>query len=177
MRIAGDHHRAWNDVALFDHHLMGNAGSRWVEIDAVLARERLDLCVLRQIFGRSILDVVIDGEDWLCRIGNRCRTDLLKFRNHGAGVVMRHHMARANRNEIAAVHRCPRSESIRVTRRNLFNECKSHITLGLPATHTNHAKTGLYPSRKCHSGPAIAGEEALIIFRSWFFANERDRDV
>jgi hypothetical protein len=41
---------------------MGNAGSRWVEIDVVLARERLDLRILRQIFGRSILDVVIDGE-------------------------------------------------------------------------------------------------------------------
>ena len=110
---------------------MGNAGSRWVEIDAVLARERLDLRILRQIFGRSILDVVIDGEHWLCRIGNRCRADLFEFRNHRAGVVMRHHMARANRNEIAAVpvfpeqvrpHGAPQS----------FNKCKAHITLGLP---------------------------------------------
>ena len=87
---------------------MGNAGSRWVEIDAVLARERLDLRILRQIFGRSILDVVIDGEDWLCRIGNRRRADLFEFRNHRAGVVVRHYVARANRDEIAAVHlSCP----------------------------------------------------------------------
>ena len=79
----------------------------WIEIDAVLARERLDLRVLRQIFWRSILDVVIDGEDWLCRIGNRRRADLLKFRNHRTGIVVRHHMTRANRNEIAAAHLRP----------------------------------------------------------------------
>ena len=106
---------------------MRNAGARWVKIDAVLARERFDLRVLLQIFGRSILDVVIDGEHWLCRIGNRCRADLLEFRNHRAGVVMRHHVARANRNEIAAAHLCSRSKSIRMTRRNLLDKCKSHI--------------------------------------------------
>ena len=108
---------------------MRNAGSRWVKIDAVIARERLDLCILRQIFGRSILDVVIDCEDWLRRIGNRCCADLFKFRNHRTGVVMRHHVARANRNEIAAAHLCARSKPIRVTPRNLFNKCYSHISV------------------------------------------------
>src|SRR6266550_1707586 len=127
MRIARHHQRAWNDVPLFDHYLMGNAGSRWVEIDAVLARERLDLRILRQIFGRSILDVVIDGEHWLCWIGNRCGADLLEFRNHRAGVIMRHYVARANRNEIAATHLCSGSKSIGMTRRNLLDKCKSHI--------------------------------------------------
>jgi hypothetical protein len=69
---------------------------------------------------------VIDGEHWLRRIGNRCRADLFEFRNHRAGVVMRHHMARANRNEIAAAHLCSRSKSIRMTRRNLFNKREAH---------------------------------------------------
>src|SRR6267154_4401564 len=107
---------------------MGNAGSRWVEIDAVLARERLDLRILPQIFGRSILDVVIDREHWLPWIGDPCRADLLEFRNHRAGVVMRHHVARTNRNEIAATHLCSRSKSIRMTRRNFFNEREAHIS-------------------------------------------------
>src|SRR6476660_5246769 len=102
---------------------MGNAGSRWVKIDAVLARERLDLRILRQIFGRSILDVVIDREHWLCRISNRRRADLLELRNHRAGVVVRHYMARANRDEIAAVHLCSRSKSVRMTTSNLLNQC------------------------------------------------------
>ena len=123
MRIAGHDHRAGNDVALFHHHLMRNAGARRVKIDAVLIRERFDLRVLRQIFRRSVLDVVIDREDRLCRICNRGCADLLEFRNHRAGVVVRHHMARANRNEIAAAHDGARRESIRVTRRNLFNKC------------------------------------------------------
>src|SRR6266480_309856 len=111
---------------------MGNAGSRWVEIDAVLARERLDLRILPQIFGRSILDVVIDREHRLRRIGDRRRADLFEFRNHRAGVVMRHYVARANRNEIAAAHLCSRSKSIRMARRNLLDKCKSHISWGYP---------------------------------------------
>src|SRR5439155_17451888 len=130
--------------------------------DTVLARERLDLRIFSQIFGRSILDIVIDGEDWLCRIGNRCRADLFEFRNYRAGVVVRHYMARANRNEITAAHLCSRRKSIRMTRCNLFNKCKAHITLGLPPTHTNHATTELYPFRKCHFEQS---EESLIAFR------------
>src|SRR6187399_1585360 len=98
---------------------MRNTRSRWVKIDVVLASESFDLCVLRQIFGRSILDVVIDGKHWLCRIGNRCRADLFEFRNYRAGVVMRHYMARANRDEISAAYLCSRSKPIRMPRRNL----------------------------------------------------------
>src|SRR4029078_6309468 len=105
---------------------MRNARSRWVKIDVVLARECLDLRVLRQIFGRSILDVVIDGEDWLRGGGNRRRADLFEFRNYRAGVVMRHYMARANRDEISAAYLCSRSKPIRMPRRNLFNKCQAH---------------------------------------------------
>jgi hypothetical protein len=72
------------------------------------------------------LDVVINGEDWLCRISNRCRADLFEFRNHRAGVVMRHHMARANRNEIAAAHYSSGGEPVSVSRGNLLNERKTH---------------------------------------------------
>src|SRR5215510_3023649 len=107
---------------------MGNSGSRGVEIDVVLVRERLDLRILRQIFGRSILDVVIDREDWLCWIGNRRRADLLELWNHRACVVMRHHVARANRNEIAAAQYRARRKSIRMSRRNLLNKRKAHIS-------------------------------------------------
>src|SRR5262249_52452100 len=109
-------------------YLMGNAGSRWVEIDAVLVRERLDLCILRQVVGRSILDVVIDREDGLCWIRNRCCADLFKFRNHSAGVVVRHDVTRANRNEITAADYCAGRKSIRMTRRNFFDKCKAHMS-------------------------------------------------
>ena len=108
---------------------MRNAGSRRVKIDAVFARERLDLRILRQIFGGSVLDVVIDGEDWLCRIGNRCRADLSKFRNHRAGIVMRHYVARANRNKVAAAHRRAGSKPIRMASGDLLNEGQTHILI------------------------------------------------
>ena len=142
---------------------MGNASSRWVEINAVLARERFDLRVFRQIFRRSILNVVVDGEHRLRRIGDRRRADLLELRDHRAGVVVRHHMTRTNRNEVAAAHLCARSKSVRMTPRNLLNKCKSHITLGLPATHTNQPKIGFYAARKCDSEQS---KESLIAFRA-----------
>src|SRR2546427_3664153 len=58
---------------------MRNACARRVKIDVVVAGERFDPCVLRQIFRRSILDVVIDGEHWLRRISNAGCTDLFEF--------------------------------------------------------------------------------------------------
>ncbi len=96
--------RAGNDVALLHHHLMRNAGAGRVEIDAVLARERLDLGVLPQILRRDILNVVIDGEHRLRRIRDRRRANLLELRHDRAGVVVRHHMARTNRDEIPRAH-------------------------------------------------------------------------
>ena len=66
--------------------------------------ERFDLRVLLQILRRDILNVVIDGEYRLRWIRDLRRADLLKLWNHRAGVVMRHHMARPNRDEIARAH-------------------------------------------------------------------------
>ncbi len=94
MRIARDHERAGDDVTLFDHHLVRNSGAGRIKIDPVLARERFDLGVLLQILRRGVLNVVVDREHRLRRIGNLRRADLLELWNHRAGVVMRHHMAR-----------------------------------------------------------------------------------
>ena len=127
MRITRHDHGTRDNVTLFHHHLMRNTSAGWIEIDPVFRGESFDLCVFRQIFRRRILDVVIDGEHRLRRIGDGGCPNLLEFRNHRAGVVMRHHVARANRNEIAAAHLCSGSKSIRMTRRNLLDKCKSHI--------------------------------------------------
>ena len=77
--------------------------------------------------GVSVLDVVIDREDRLRRIRDRGCADLLELRNHRAGVVMRHHVARTNRDEIAAANHRSRRQSIRVPRRNLLNKRQTHI--------------------------------------------------
>src|SRR6266508_1020452 len=86
-------------------------------VDAVFAGERFDLGVLLQILRRDILNVVIDGEHGLRRIGDRGRADLLE---------LWHHLARANRNKISGRHDRARSQSISVACRNLFNEREAH---------------------------------------------------
>ena len=89
--------------------------------------ERFDLGVLLQILRRDILNVVIDGEDRLRRIRDRRRADLLKLRNHRAGIVMRHHMTRPNRNEISRADHGSRGESVSVSRGNFLDEREAHI--------------------------------------------------
>ena len=114
---------------MFHHHLMRDTGARWIEIDAVLFRERLDLGVLLQILRRDVLNVVIDREDRLRRIRDHGGADLLKLWNHRAGVVVRHDMARTNRNEIPGAHHGSRGESISVSRGNFLNKREAHMVL------------------------------------------------
>jgi hypothetical protein len=64
---------------------------------------------------------MIDREDRLRWIRDLRRPDLLKLWNHRAGIVMRHDMARPNRDKIAGPHDRSGRESICVSRRNLLN--------------------------------------------------------
>src|SRR5437868_5456002 len=100
---------------------MRNPGASRVKVDSVFLGESFDLRVLLQILRRNVLNVMIDGEyrlRWICDFR---RADLLKLWNYRPGVVMRHHMTRPNRDEIARPHHRAGSESIRVSRRNLLN--------------------------------------------------------
>jgi hypothetical protein len=113
---------------------MRNAGARRVIIEAMFAAERFDPGVLLQILWRDILNVVIDREHRLRRIRDRGRADLLKLWNHGAGVVVRHHMARTNRNEISRAHLGARGKSVSVSRRDLLDERQAHIDNSRPSS-------------------------------------------
>src|ERR1700736_4566222 len=126
MRIAGHHQGTGNHVTLFHHHLMRNAGASWVKVDAVLASKLLDVGILLQVLRRDILNVVIDRENRLGRIRDRGRPDLLELGNDGAGVIVRHHMARPNRNEISSAHHRSRSQSVSVACGNFFDEREPH---------------------------------------------------
>jgi hypothetical protein len=126
VRIAGHHHGAGNDIALFHHYLVRNARACRVKIDAVLARERFDICVLFQILRRNILNVVVDGEHRLRRIGDRRRADLLELWNHRAGVVMCHDVTRPNRDKVATPHHRIRSEPVSMPSGNLLNQGEAH---------------------------------------------------
>src|SRR5436305_8342938 len=105
---------------------MRNAGAGGIKVDAVLGRERFDLRVLLQIFRRGVLNVVIDREHWLCRIGDFRGADLFEFRNHGAGVVMRHDVTRPDGNEIAGAHDRSLWKPICVTGGDFFNQREPH---------------------------------------------------
>src|SRR5205814_9337353 len=101
---------------------MRNAGTRRIKIDSVFVGERFNLGVLLKVLRRDILNVVIDCEHWLRRIRDRGGADLLELWNYGARVVMRHHMARTNGNEISGTDHGSRGESIRVSCGNLLNK-------------------------------------------------------
>ena len=132
--------RAGNDVTLFHHHLVRNAGARRIKIDAVLVRERFDLRVLRQILRRSVLDVVIDREDRLRRIRDRGCADLLELSEsprpccHASS-----HGADESRRNLRLRTTVPARQSIRVPRRNFLNKRQTHIVL----VTTNPLKLGL----------------------------------
>ena len=122
MRIARYHQRTGNNIALLHHHLMRDAGARRVKVDPVLTSEHFNLRVLLQIFRCDILNVVIDGEHRLCGICDRRSADLFELWNYRAGIVVRHHMTRTNRDEIASPHHGSHGESISVSRGNLFDQ-------------------------------------------------------
>ena len=105
---------------------MRDAGARRVKIDALIARERFNLRVLLQILRSDILNVVINREHRLRRIRDRCCADLSELRHHRAGVVVRHHMTRTNRDEIPRAHHGAGSKSISMACGNFFNKRQTH---------------------------------------------------
>jgi len=116
---------------------MRDTGAWRIKINTVFASECLDLRVFGQIFRRRVLDVVIDGEDWLRRICDHGRPDLLELWYYRTRVVMSHHVTRANRDEIATPNHRARSKSIRVTPSNLLNKGQTHIGFHLNKKRTH----------------------------------------
>ncbi len=89
---------------------------------------------------------MIDGEHWLPWIGDRRRSNLLELWDHRPGVVMRHHVTRANRDEVAATNHCTGSESVSVARGDFFNQRQAHMNCPIK-----------YPVAVCASSVAVAG--------------------
>ena len=79
--IARDGESVGKCIALFYEDLVSNAPARRVKIDAMGARKGFDVCVFRQVFGRLVLDVVVEGEHWLGRVVDRCSADGLESKD------------------------------------------------------------------------------------------------
>jgi hypothetical protein len=126
VRIAPDDERPRDNVPLLDHHLMRDARARGIKVDAMLFRERVDLRVLAEVLRRDVLDVVIDREHGLTRVVDAGRADLFELGDDRARVVVRHHVLRPDRHEVARAHELAGREAHRVARRDLFDKRLSH---------------------------------------------------
>ena len=147
MRVARHHQRPRHDVTLFHHHLMGNAGAGRIIIHALLRREGCNSGVLLEVLRRCILNIVIDRENRLARVRDRGRADLFELRHYRRGVVVRHDMPRANRNEIPGAHGRPSRQSVCMPRRNFFNQSKAHkITFSSRDWRKCHFFAARFPS-------------------------------
>ncbi len=79
VRIGRHHQAARRDESLLHHDLVPDARARREEPDAVLFGKRLDLGVLGQVVGVAVLNVVIDREHRLVRVGDAGRPDALEL--------------------------------------------------------------------------------------------------
>ncbi len=125
VRIGGDDERARQHVALLDHDLVADASARRVEVDAMLARKLLHATILGQVRLVSILDIVIGGEDRLLRVVDSLGADGLELLHHGRGVVVRHHVIRADGEEVSGAQGTVWSLG-HVGLRDLFNDGLRH---------------------------------------------------
>ena len=113
-------------IAFFDHDLMADAAPCRIKVDPVLLGKRFDLAVLGEIIRRRILNVVIQCEHRLARIGNLLRADALELGNDRAGVVMRHHVRGTDREIIPRPHNVSAFQINGKLLSNLFNEVLRH---------------------------------------------------
>ena len=70
-------------ITLFDEDLVTDTTSHGVEVDPVFASELLYQCVLCEVFGRFVPDVVIQSEHGLSRAVNRRSAELVELSSWG----------------------------------------------------------------------------------------------
>ena len=121
MAVRCDGERVRKGIAFLDEDLVPDSAAGGVEVDAVLAGEHLDACVLSEVLLRLVLDVVVEGEHRLrravyalCADGLEPGARTLLLRAHvwsleerdalgydGACVVVGHDMFRADHDIVA----------------------------------------------------------------------------
>ena len=128
VRVGGDHERTGDDVPLLAHDLVPDPGAGGVEIDPVRPGERLDPAVLAEVLLGGVLDVVVEGEHRLGGVGDARRADPRELRHHRRGVVVRHHVVGADREEVPGRERAARALR-HVRLRDLLDNGLSHTNL------------------------------------------------
>src|SRR5437868_10567640 len=121
MGVGSDDERTGNDVPLFDHDLMADAGAGGEEVDTVLAGEGFNGAVFFLVLVTLVLNVVVEGEDRLSRIENFFGANRLKLLHDRGRVVVRHHVEGVDGNKVTRAKRA--LGTFRKMRlRDLFND-------------------------------------------------------
>lgn len=68
MTVAGDSESIGKGVAFFDEDLVSDASPSGVEVDSILPCKGFDRCVFGKVFGRLVLNVMVEGKDELLRV-------------------------------------------------------------------------------------------------------------
>ena len=126
VRVRRHHQRSGMDEALLDHQLVADTGAGGEEGDALLGCEILDAPVLGEVLLRGVLDVVVEGEDRLRRVGHPGRADGAKLRHHRAGVVVGHDVEGPHRDHVPGLHLVACLEILRVGLDDLFGNSLWH---------------------------------------------------
>src|SRR5580700_11264533 len=100
MRVGCDHEGSRRDISALHHDLMTDAGTRRIEVDAMLFRKCLDGPIFLVIGFVLVLDVVIECEDKLLWVVNLLGADAFELTHYRRGIVVGHHMMRPDRDEV-----------------------------------------------------------------------------
>ena len=154
-----------------------------IEVDALLAREGLHAAILRQIRLVCVLDVVIGGYDGLCGIVHPRCADGLELLHHRRGVVVGHHVERADGEEVAC-SQGPARPFGHVGLRDLLDDGLAHISDHQSARsalnsfiNSRHARLLLQIPDSVHGAAASvmrhyrSGQRLKLLFN--FFVTER----
>jgi hypothetical protein len=63
--VAGDGQGVRESIALLHEDLVSNTSSGWVEVDTMVSSKLFDVCVLLEVLGSAILNVVVKSKDRL----------------------------------------------------------------------------------------------------------------
>ena len=107
---------------------MADARAGGIEVDAVIFCEGFDGPVLFLVSFVFILDVVVEGEDQLLRIMDLLCADAFEFAHDRRGVVVRHHVVRADGDEVTGAQRALGALG-EVSLRDFFNDGLRHKLL------------------------------------------------
>jgi len=96
MTVGGHHHSTRPGVSFLAHDLVTYTSAGAVEIYPHAAGKLFNLAVFGQVGLTGILNVVIQRKHRLAGVGNFLGADGVEFGYYSTGIIVRHHVRRAD---------------------------------------------------------------------------------